>query len=168
MIRRLLVGALIVAAVAGFAPTAREQALFAAPSELSVASITFAEGATADAAPINERVYFDRDNSGIWAFVDFADGGPGTQLTYVLRLNGEDFTFGTIECCGGRSSGRMAFELRSVGRDELPGGAYRLVIFEGDRELGQGGFGVRGGQGADNGNAPSNSDPEDDDEDDDD
>jgi hypothetical protein len=154
MFRRLLVGALIIAAVASFAPTAQDK-LLAAPGN-GVAAIVFARGATDDAQPIGQRVYFNRDNSGVWAIVDFTDLGPGTDLKYVLQLNGEDFVFGKIACCGGQSSGRMAFKLKSANGDGMPGGAYRLYIYEGDNELGNAGFGVRGGRGADNGNVDSN------------
>ncbi len=156
MIRRLLVGAVIVAVIAGFAPTPQEQTLLAAPNNVTVAQIRFARDATPDGAPIGEAIEFFDDNNGVWAIVDFAEGSSGARLSYVLRLNGEDYTFGNIECCGGLGSGRFAFQLRRPNGNELPGGSFRLFLYEGFTEIGQAGFGIRGGQGADNGNAPSN------------
>ena len=158
MFRRLLACALIVVAVAGLTATLREPALVTAAPGNALNTIRFAEGVTQNLQPIGERIYFDSEVDVVWAVVDFSGIPPGTQLTYILRLNNFDYRFGDLNCCGNLASGRFAFPLQGRGGDELPGGAYRFYVYQGDQEIGQAGFGVRGDSGADNGNTNSNSD----------
>ena len=158
MFRRLLVGAFIVVTVAGLAPTAREEPLLAAPNEAAVSSIVFAEGVTQDVQPIGEAIEFRRGVGTVWAVVELFELSSGTnRINWVLRLNEGDYRWGRVDCCGGMTSARVGIPLEGPEGRNLPGGAYRLFIYEGEREIGQAGFGVRGGRGSDNGNAPSNS-----------
>ncbi len=156
MFRQLMVGALIIVTVAGLASSFQDsQPAAASPSNVSV-SITFASAVTQDGDPVDERIEFGGDNH-VWAIVDFTDLSPGAKLSYILRVNKGDFNWGKLQCCGGLTSGRFAFQLeKRNGGAELPGGAYRLFIYDGDTEIGQAGFGVRGTRGLDNGNANSN------------
>jgi hypothetical protein len=169
MFRRLLVGAVIVAAIAGVnSPWQADRTVEAAPANV-IGSISFGTGVDDQAQVTGEGVEFSSDPGTIWASFPFSGVGSGTQWTYVLRLNGTDFAWGDINCCGSTTSGRMAIPLVQPSNGaELPGGAYRLYIYEGSQEVGNGGFGVRGDDGADSGDPESNSNPDDDDDDDDD
>ncbi len=166
MFRRLLVGAVIVMAIAGAYPAWQaDEAVEAAPANV-VGPISFGTGVNDQAMVTGERIEFDRDSGTVWASFEFAGLGPGTNLSYILRLGDDDYAWGPISF-GSASSGRMAIPLRKPsGGDDLPGGAYKLFIYEGSVEVARGGFGVKGGRGADNGNARSNSNPDDDDDDD--
>ncbi len=167
MIRRLLVGAVILVATAGlFSVRQQETTAVAAPSNV-IGPISFGTGVNDQAQVTGEAIEFGSDPGTIWASFQFGGIGPGTKLSFVLQLNGEDYAWGPILGVGNTSSGRIAIPLtRPSDGGSLPGGAYRLTIYEGMTEVGRGGFGIRGGGGADNGNAPSNSHGGDDDDDD--
>ena len=161
MLRRLLVGAAIVAAAAGLAPAVQPQQVASASPAQGITSIQFAYTVTpgAEIVYMADSDYFDRDTNIIWAVVDFNDFAPGTKLKYVLRLNGGDYKFGDFACCKDLTQGRLAFPLYrrdDPGRD-IPGGDYTLLIFDGNKLIGEGSFGVRGGRGSDNEDPESNS-----------
>ena len=154
MLRRLIVGAAIVAAVAGLAPSVRQQPVASASPANQIINVEFAYTVTPGAEIVYkaESDYFSRDTNIIWAVVDFVNFAPGTKLTYVLRLNGWDYKYGDFACCANLTQGRLAFPLyrRDDPGDDIPGGDYDLLIFDGDKLVGQGSFGVRGGRGSDN------------------
>jgi hypothetical protein len=160
MLRRLLVGAAIVAAVAGVAPVAQESATVAASPASQVTNIQFAYTVTPGAEIVYkaESDYFSRETHIVWAVMDFSGFAPGTKLTYLLRLNGWDYKYGDFACCRDLTSGRLAYPL--FRRDDpgrtIPGGDYDLYVFDGDKLVGQGSFGVRGGRGSDNEDPESN------------
>ncbi len=64
-----------------------------------------------------------------------------------------------MACCRDLTQGRLAYPL--FRRDDpgrtIPGGECDLLIFDGDKLVGQGRFGVRGGRGSDNEDPESNS-----------
>ncbi len=160
MLRRLLVGAAIVTAVAGLAPAVQPQQVASASPAQGITNVQFASTVTPGAEIVTkaESDYFSRDTNIIWAVVDFNDFAPGTKLEYVLRLNGWDYKFGDFACCADLTQGRLAFPLYrrdDPGRD-IPGGDYTLLIFDGDKLIGEGSFGVRGGRGSDNEDPKSN------------
>jgi hypothetical protein len=163
--RRLLVGGVIVMAVAGLSPTFQDYpSVEAAPSN-AVGLITFAAGTDANANPVGEAIEYRSGTEVVWAFFSFGNVAGG-EIDYILRLNGWDYTWGKTGCCQGVASGRAAIPLRSPGGDELPGGAYTLYLYEGDKEVGRGSFGIRGEGGADNGDPrPTENDNDGDDDD---
>ncbi|MCC6178528.1 MAG: hypothetical protein IT305_24760 [Chloroflexi bacterium] len=156
MFRRLLVGVALVAGIAALGPALQS----AAPAEASPAnainSLVFAPQVTTEGVPVGERIEFSRDTHIVWAVVNFNGLANGTQLTYILRLNGWDYSWGSMACCDGVTNGRLAFPLHNKDTTDevIPGGAYTLYIYNGDTEVARGGFGVNGGRGSDN------SDPE--------
>jgi hypothetical protein len=163
--RRLLVGGVIVMAVAGLSPTFQDYpSVEAAPSN-AVGLITFAAGTDANANPVGEAIEFHSGITEVWAFFTFGNVSGG-EIDYILRLNGWDYTWGKTGCCQGVSSGRAAIPLRDAEGDELPGGSYTLYLYEGDTEVGRGSFGVRGEGGADNGDPEPTQNENDDDEED--
>ena len=160
MLRRLIVGAAIVAAVAGLAPAVQPQPVASASPANDVINVEFAYTVTPGAEIVYkaDSDYFSRDTNVIWAVVDFVNFAPGTKLNYILRLNGWDYKNGNFACCADLTQGRLAFPLYrrdDPGRD-IPGGDYDLLIFDGDKLVGQGSFGVRGGRGSDNEDPESN------------
>ena len=161
MFRRLLVGAAIVATVAGLAPAVQNQPIAAASPANDITNIQFAYQVTPGAEIVlqAEQDYFSRDTHVVWAVVDFANLAPGTKLNYVLRLNGWDYKYGDFACCRDLTQGRLAYPLfrRDDPGRSIPGGEYTLLIFDGDKLVGQGAFGVRGGRGSDNEDPESNS-----------
>ena len=161
MLRRLLVGAAIVVAVAGLTPAVQQLPVASASPANDIIGVQFAYTVTPGAEIVYqaENDYFDRGTHIIWAVVDFRDFAPGTKLNYVLRLNGWDYKYGDFACCKDLTQGRLAFPLyrRNDPDRTIPGGEYTLLIFDGDKLLGQGNFGVRGGRGSDNEDPESNS-----------
>jgi len=160
MLRRLLVGVAIVAAFAGLGPVAQNQSTAAASPANDITNVQFAYQVTPGAEIVLQAAqdYFSRDTHIVWAVVDFTNLAPGTKLNYVLRLNGGDYRDGSFACCGQLTQGRLAYPLyrRNDVDRTIPGGAYTLLIFDGDKQIGQGSFGVRGGRGSDNGDPDSN------------
>ncbi|MFN8523181.1 MAG: hypothetical protein U0821_08760 [Chloroflexota bacterium] len=157
MIKRLIVAGALLAAITGLTTRPDQLMLYAAPAN-GVDAISFAHGMGSDGSPIGPAVEFGKDSAEVWAIIDFRNVPPGAKMTYLLRVNGEDYSWGDLNCCGGVQNGRLGFQLRkrNGGGGDLPGGAYRLFIYENDKEVAQGGFGVKGRQGLDNGNANSN------------
>lgn len=154
MLRRLFVGFAIVAAVAGLAPAIQNQPVASASPANEIIGVQFAYTVTPGAEIVfqAENNYFSRNSHIIWAVVDFTNFAPGTRLNYVLRLNGNDYKNGYMACCENLTQGRLAYPLyrRDNPDRTIPGGRYDLLIFDGDKLVGQGSFGVRGGSGSDN------------------
>jgi hypothetical protein len=146
MIRRLLVGAVALAAFASLGPLApAPQPVQASPANQEV-SLYFANHVTSSGEVIGEAVDFSGGSNDIWAIVD-AGGYGGSKLTYRLTLNGWDYRWGSLGCCKGSGDSSLAFRLHN-----LPGGAYTMYVYDGDKEIARGGFGVRGSRGSDNDN----------------
>ena len=146
MLRRLFVGVAILAAFASLGSFARQpEAVQASPANQSV-SLFFS-----DQSGSGEQVEYNRGENVIWAHLD---GVPtGANLSYILRLNGDDYKWGKLDCCknGGGSVEFPVFNKDGKGKG-IPGGAYALYVYDGDKELAHGGFGVKGGKGSDNDN----------------
>jgi len=151
MFRRLFVGVALIVAFASLGSFSRTpQAAQASPFNQS-ATIVFADDVSKDGEVVGERVEFGRNKHVVWAVVDGV--APGANLSYILRLNGSDYKWGDLNCCK-NSGGQIAFPLaRNGNRDKpIPGGAYTLLVYDGDKEIARGGFGVNGGKGSDNDN----------------
>jgi hypothetical protein len=146
MIRRLLVGAVLVAAFATLSPlTPTPQPAQASPATQD-ATLYFANHVSSSGEIIGEAVEFSRGADNIWAIMD-ASGFAGSKLTYRLTLNGDDYRWGSLGCCRDGGGSSVAFRLHN-----LPGGAYIMYVYNGDTEIARAGFGVRGGRGSDNDN----------------
>ena len=156
MLRRLVVGAAIVAAVAGLAPAVQEQPVAAASPANASGSLQFAYTITPDAQIVEtaEQDYFSSETRVVWAVLDFYDVPPGTRLTYKLRANNRHYQSGTLACCGDLTSGRLAFPITRRGDPDrtVPGARYDLVVYAGGQRIAEGSFGVRGTRGFDNDN----------------
>ncbi|MFN8637321.1 MAG: hypothetical protein U0893_26015 [Chloroflexota bacterium] len=146
MLRRLLLCAALIVAFASLGSFTRTPATVeAAPANQSVTIyVTDHQDAGSDQA----QVEFQRGEGRVWAHVE---GIPaGANLSYILRLNGDDYKWGKLDCC--KSGGTAIFAITSKDDGSIPGGAYLLLVYDGDKELGRTGFGVKGGKGSDNDN----------------
>jgi hypothetical protein len=147
MLRRLLVGVVVIATFASLGSFSRTpNAVQASPANQSI-SLTIVDHK--DDGTDEARVEFGKGEGKVWALMD---GVPaGANLSYILRLNGWDYKWGKLGCCkdGG---GSFAFPVFRKDGVSIPGGAYELLVYDGDMELGRTGFGVNGGKGSDNDN----------------
>jgi hypothetical protein len=156
MLRRLLVGAAIIAAVAGLPPALQGQPVASASPANAAATLQFAYTVTPGAEIVYqaESDYFSSRTDLVWAILDFYDLAPGTRLTYILRANGRDYRSGTLPCCGDLTSGRLAFPITR--RDDpdrtVPGARWDMFVYAGGQQIAEGSFGVRGTRGLDNDN----------------
>ncbi len=124
------------------------EATLASPAATDIGEIAFSEDVNDKAEPRGQATEFDSGVTRVWASFEYRNHERDEKLSYILRANGEDFLFDDLPCCGSRD-GRFAFPLeRSNGRP-LGGAAYELFIYQGDRELGRAGFGVKGTRGFD-------------------
>ena len=147
MLRRLFVGVALVAVVAYLGSFTRAPAAVeAAPANQSVSLVIVDhKGDGTDQA----QVEFQKGEGKVWALLD---GVPaGANLSYILRLNGDDYKWGKLDCCK-NGGGSLAFALDSKDNGAIPGGAYELFVYDGNKELARTGFGVKGGRGSDNDN----------------
>jgi len=147
MLRRLFVGVALIAVFASLSLWGRQPApvVEASPANQSV-SLFFS-----DQKDGGEQVEYNRGEGVVWAHLD---GVPtGANLSYILRLNGWDYKWGKLDCCknGGGPVEFPVFNKDGKGKG-IPGGSYELYVYDGDKELARGGFGVKGGKGSDNDN----------------
>ena len=156
MLRRLFVGAAIVAAVAGVGPAVQQQSVASASPANVRANLQFASTVTPGAEIVSqaESDYFATRTHLVWAVLDFYDLAPGAKLTYVLRANDGDYQYGTLPCCDNLTTGRLAFPITRRNDDDrtVPGARYEMFVYSGDEQIAQGSFGVRGVRGLDNDN----------------
>jgi hypothetical protein len=147
MFRRLVVAVALIAAFAALGSFTRApEAVQASPANQSI-SLTIVDHKSdgTDEA----KAEFSKHEGKVWAIVD---GAPvGANLSYILRLNGWDYKWGKLDCCKS-GGGSFAFAVFSKDNGSIPGGAYELLVYDGDTELGRTGFGVKGGKGSDNDN----------------
>src|SRR5215217_567473 len=151
MLRRLFVGVALLVAFASLGSFARQpDAVQASPANQS-GWVVFVDHS--DDGPDQAQVEFNRGEGVIWAVVD-TGAGPGANLSYILRLKGDDYKWGKIDTGKSGAPGQFSFALfNKDGKDKgIPGGAYQLLVYDGDREVARGGFGVKGGKGSDNDN----------------
>ncbi len=132
----------IVLAVAWGAPA------LAAPAATEAGELAFSDAVNDRGEPVGQRTDFPSGVDRVWVSFEYRDHTPGARLKYIARAGGEDFRFGDLDCCGG-SQGRHAFPVERRGGGNLGGAAYEVLIFDGDREIARGGFGVQGTQGFD-------------------
>jgi hypothetical protein len=120
------------------------------PASTETNGLTFSSGIDSDARPIDVRTEFSGGTNVVWASFDYRDHDKNAKVTYLLRANGEDYKWGTLDCCGS-GSGRAAFPITKRGSGgDLPGAAYEVRLFVNSAEVAVGGFGVKGRGGLDN------------------
>jgi hypothetical protein len=123
----------------------------------SIGPLTFSTDATDKWQPSGRvAINFSDDNNGVFVTFDFFNMTPGSRLSRIVRLNGEDFNwdgteFGSLNCCRDGGSGRYGFRILKTNarRGELPGGAYEVRLYLDGADVGGGGFGIRGTSGGD-------------------
>ena len=150
MLRRLFVGVALIAAFASLGSFTRQPAAVEASPANQAASVTFSDHSDGS----GEVIYFGRGENVVWAQLDYPGANSGSNLSYILRLNGWDYKWGKLSCGSKCNGGQIAFPLfnkDSKGKG-IPGGAYALYFYDGDTEIARGGFGVKGGKGSDNDN----------------
>ncbi|MCC7368106.1 MAG: hypothetical protein IT306_06780 [Chloroflexi bacterium] len=122
----------------------------AAPADTTTNGLTFSKSVDSDARAIHPDVEFGRGTEVVWASFDYTDHDGNAKVTYLVRANGEDYRWGTLDCCKG-GSGRAAFPIeKRSGHGNLPGAAYEVRVYVNGAEVAVGGFGVKGGRGLDN------------------
>ena len=146
MLRRLFLGLALIGAFASLGSFTRQPAVVQASPANQLATISFADHGDGS----GEVIYFRRGEGAVYANVDYPGGGSGSHLSYILRLNGDDYKWGDIKC--GSNCGSFALRLTSKDNGGIPGGAYLLLVYDGDTEIARAGFGVKGGKGSDNDN----------------
>jgi hypothetical protein len=146
MIPRLLLCAALIVAFASLSAVGRSPAAVqAAPASQGVSLVVVDHK---DDGTDEVKVEFQKGEDRVWALLD---GVPaGARLSYILRLNGWDYKWGKLNCC--KDGGSLAFAITSKDNGSIPGGAYLLLVYDGDTEIARTGFGVRGGKGSDNDN----------------
>jgi len=135
----------------------------AAPAATSIDGLQFSTRVSSDGKPEDPRVELGSGTHTVWASFQYHEHDSSAKVSYLVRANGEDYTFGKLNCCDG-SSGRFAFPItKRNGGGDLPGAAYDVRVYVNDAEVAQGGFGVNGrqgldsdGQGSGNGNGNDN------------
>jgi len=147
MLRRLLVGVALIALFASLSLWGQRPAAVVEASPANAdGSISFADHSDGG----GETIEFRKGEGAIWAFVDYPAGGSGNKMSYILRLNGWDYKWGNLKC--GSSCSSFSFRVDSKDNGSIPGGAYEVYVYDGDKEIARGGFGVKGGKGSDNDN----------------
>jgi hypothetical protein len=142
-----LVGALAVGALL-------QGPLMAKPAEAAgqVGPLQFSTEMTSQFMPGGTTaVEFPGDNKGIFVTFSFQGLPPGSNLSRVVRFNGDDLnfdsdTFGHLNCCDSLGSGRFGFPIvkKSGDRGDLAGGSYDVRIYLNGTEIANGGFGIKG------------------------
>lgn len=158
MVIRLLVSASLLATVAllgivfgGASDPWRPTEVSAAPASTTIDGLNFSHGITSDAQPVDPDIEFHSGVDQVWVSFNFRNHDPNTEVTYLARANGQDYRWGRLDCCSA-SSGRFAFPIERRNGGELAGAAYHVFVYVNGAQVAEGGFGVRGKQGLDNGN----------------
>jgi hypothetical protein len=165
MIVRLLISASLLTAIAllgvgfgGSADSLRPSPVAAAPAATTVDGLDFSHGITSDAQPVNPDIEYGKGENKVWVSFNYRDHNPATKVSYLVRAGGKDYVWGRLDCCSS-GSGRFAFPIERRNGGQLAGAAYDVRIYVSDVEVAHGGFGVKGKQGLDNGDAESNDHP---------
>ena len=133
-----------------FQPTVAEAAPVAGPASTEVTGLIFSREIDSNGRPIGQDVEFGGSNHDVWASFDYRDHDTNAKVTYPVRANGEDYKWGTLDCCKS-GSGRAAFQItKKNGHGDLPGAAYEVRLYVNSAEVAVGGFGVKGRGGLDN------------------
>jgi len=160
MVIRLLISASLLATISllgvtfgGLNTALRPAAVSAAPANTTVDGLTFSHGINSDATPVNEDVEYHSGENKVWVSFSYSNHDPNTEVTYLVRVNKDtDYNWGRLDCCSG-SSGRFAFpvERKNGNGGPLAGAAYDVFVYVNGTQVAEGGFGVKGKQGQDNG-----------------
>lgn len=137
-------------ATSAFQPSVAAAAPVAGPASTVVSNLIFSREIDSNARPIGPDVEFGGSNRDVWASFDFNEHDANAKFSYLVRANGEDYKWGTLDCCRS-GSGRAAFQItKRSGSGDLPGAAYEVRIYVNNAEVAVGGFGVKGRGGLDN------------------
>jgi hypothetical protein len=148
MLRRLIVGVAVIAAFASMSLVGRLPASVLASPANQTASLSFADHSDGS----GEQIDFRKGEGKVWALLDYPYGNSGSNLSFILRLNGDDYSWGKIKCGSSCSSIAIPLENKDHSNAGIPGGAYQMFVYDGDTEIARAGFGVKGGKGSDNDN----------------
>jgi hypothetical protein len=162
MIIRLLVSASLLTTIAllgvvfgGANTPLRPTEVSAAPASTTVNGLDFSHGITSEAQPVDPAVEYHSGEDKVWVSFGYSNHDPNTEVTYLVRANGEDYRWGRLDCCS-NSSGRFAFPVERKNGGELAGASYDVFVYVNGAQVAEGGFGVKGKQGLDNGNPDAN------------
>src|SRR5262245_28148420 len=133
MLRRLFLGVALIAAFASLGSFAHRPVAVEASPANQAGSISFSDHSDGS----GEVIYFQRGENAVWAHVDYPGGGNGSHLSYIMRLNGDDYKWGDIKC--GSNCGSFEFRLSGKDGKSIPGGAYQVLVYDGDTEIARGG-----------------------------
>jgi hypothetical protein len=142
-------------------PTTAAAAPVAAPAATSTDGLQFSTRVSSDGKPEDPRTEFGDGTNTVWASFQYHEHDSNAKVSYLVRADGEDYKYGTLDCCKG-SNGRYAFPItKKNGHGDLPGAAYDVRVYVNDAEVAHGGFGVKGRDGLDhdgqeNGNGNDN------------
>jgi hypothetical protein len=134
----------------GLSDPLRPASVSAAPAATTVDGLTFSHGINSDATPVNEDIEYHSGENKVWVSFGYRDHNPNTVVSYLVRADGDDYRWGRLDCCSG-SSGRFAFPIERKNGGQLAGAAYHVFVYVNDAQVADGGFGVKGKQGLDNG-----------------
>src|SRR5881398_1605478 len=91
MLGRLFVGVGLVALFASLSLVGHlPGSVLVSPANQS-ASLRFAHDVTSNGEVLGEGVDFGREKHTVWAILDYPSASPGANLSYILRLNGDDY-----------------------------------------------------------------------------
>jgi len=162
MIIRLLISASLLATItllgvvfSGLSNPLRPPEVSAAPANTTVDGLTFSHGINSDATPVNEDIEYHSGENKVWVSFGYSNHDPNTEVTYLVRADGDDYRWGRLDCCSG-GSGRFAFPVERKNGGQLAGAAYDVRVYVNGAEVAHGGFGVKGKQGLDNGDPHHN------------
>jgi len=184
MRRAVIAGALVLSTVfasgtfldrAGLGEGTAQAAPAAADTDVQISALRFGEAVDKDFNPVSEKVEFGKGTDFVWVVFEY-NNYTGGKMTYLTRANGEDYSWGDINCCQFPSH-RIGFKVDRKGQENasvstttvaeqpgmmsafsvadapalLPGAGYDVYIYLNGVEVGRGGFGVKGKKGLDSG-----------------
>jgi hypothetical protein len=165
MVIRLLISASLLATITllgvffgGSSDPFRPAPVSAAPANTTVDGLTFSHGITSDAQPVDPDIEYHSGENKVWVSFGYSNHDPNTEVTYLVRINGDtDYNWGRLDCCSG-SSGHFAFpiERKNGNGGALAGASYDVFVYVNGTQVAEGGFGVKGKQGQDNGDPGNN------------
>lgn len=132
-----------------FRPITASAAALAAPAPTSSNGIEFSTSIDGNGRASHPRTEFSGGTDTVWASFELRNHDRNATVTYLVRANGEDYRYGTLDCCDAGQS-RHAFPIRKRNGGDLPGAAYDVRLYVNGAEVAHGGFGVNGRGGLDN------------------
>src|SRR3954470_13156900 len=122
-------------------------------AQAPVGPLTFSSEITAGLEPAGHvGSAFASDNNGVYVTFTFSDLPQGSNLSRIVRVDGEDYNWddqnGALNCCSNGGSGRYGFPIvkrdtSEIGR--LPGGSYEVLVYLNGSQVQVGGFAIGSG-----------------------